>query len=131
MVHSECFSALLIHVCVSSTEEISISISVSNCQIQENVVSGASSHCEAVARPPCTACVCMRSHAIRVVVKSEIVSYRFFPPENLHVAQTGKLQKGFFFLVSLLYRVKVNMKKLFGNARKHFVKAPFFPGLMI
>lgn len=51
---------------------------------------------------------CMRSYAIKVVVKSEIVSYSFFP-KNVHVAKMGKLQALFCLVegVSLLYWVKV------------------------
>lgn len=49
----ECVPAVLNSefVCVLSTEEVSISISVSNCQIQENVVRGHNKHrCRAVCK---------------------------------------------------------------------------------
>lgn len=71
------------HLVFSPAEELSISISVSNCQIQENVVSRASFifffdgllH-NFRAQP---ACICIHSCAIKVaiVVRSEIVSYCF------------------------------------------------------
>lgn len=61
----------------------------------------------AVAQFHCTACICIHSCAIEVVVKSEIVS-------DLHAAQMGKLQTlfflfglGIFVSIPLLYWVKV------------------------
>lgn len=70
-------------MCFSLSEELSISISVSNCQIQENVVSVGSLFSflpEAIVQFPSTAYKIMHMCAIKVavVVKPEIVSYCCF-----------------------------------------------------
>lgn len=105
------------HDVFSSPEELSISISVSNCQVQENVVSGPSYFSDVVAQFPRKACTCTHSCAIKVSVgvKSEIVSDCVFIKTSggsFHAAQMGKLLthisgQGSFVSVPLLHWVKV------------------------